>query len=95
MDWGKAGKNYYALATVLIIDDAPADVEGATVYGQWSGAVSGTASAATDADGKVTLQSPKKKNGGTFIFTVTNVVASGYIYNEDLNAETEDSITVP
>ncbi|UCF14765.1 MAG: hypothetical protein JSW59_15235, partial [Phycisphaerales bacterium] len=95
MDWGKAGINYYALATVWIIDDAITDVEGATVYGRWSGDVSGTASGVTGADGKVTLQSPKKKNGGTFTFTVTGVAASGYIYDEGLNAETKDSITAP
>ena len=95
MNSGKAGPNYYALATVWIIDDVGVDVEGATVYGQWSDAVSGTATGVTDSDGKVTLQSPKKKKGGTFTFTVTDVVASGYIYDEGLNAETEDSITVP
>lgn len=95
MSSGKAGKNYYALATVWIIDDVEADVEGATVYGQWSGTVSGTASGVTGADGKVTLRPPKKKNGGTFTFTVTDVVLSGYIYRPDDNVETEDSITVP
>lgn len=92
---GKAGKNYYAVVTVWIMDDVGADVEGATVYGQWSGAVSGTVSGVTDADGKVTGRSPKKKNGGTFIFTVTNVVLSGAIYSPGDNVETENSITVP
>ncbi len=95
MSSGKAGPNYYALATVWVIDDVGADVVGATVYGQWSGDVSGTSSGVTGADGKVTLQSPKKKKGGNFIFTVTDVVAPGYIYDEALNAETSDSVTAP
>ena len=91
MDWGKSGINYYALATVWITDGA-INVAGATVSGNWSGYVSGTASGVTGADGKVTLQSPKIKNGGNFTFTVTDVEASGYTYDEYLNTETDDSI---
>jgi hypothetical protein len=81
MSSGQAGKNYYALATVWIKDDTGADVEGATVYGDWSGDVSSTVSGVTGTDGKVTLRSPNNRNGGTFTFTVTDVVASGYTYN--------------
>jgi hypothetical protein len=95
MGWGQAGKNYYATATVWIKNDSGGDVEGATVYGDWSGAVSGSSSGATGPDGKVTLQSPNKKGGGTFIFTVTDVQASGYTYDPLLNVETSDSITAP
>ena len=92
MNSGKAGPNYYALATVWVMDDV-GDVEGATVYGQWSGAVSSDATGVTDADGKVTLQSPKKKKGGTFIFTITDVVLSGYIYSPEPDDWAQ--ITVP
>ena len=49
----------------------------------------------TESDGKVTFNSPKKKNGGTFTFCVTDVVATGYTYNSGLNNETCDSITAP
>jgi hypothetical protein len=41
------------------------------------------------------LESPERKKGGTFTFTVTNVTKLGYIYNASLNVETEDSITAP
>jgi len=95
MSYKQGGPNYSALATVWIKDDAGADREGATVHGEWSGAVSGTVSGVTGPDGKVTLKSPKKKGGGTFTFTVTDVVASGYMYNAALNVETSDSITIP
>ncbi len=95
MSYKKAGPNYSGLATVWIKDDAGTDVEGATVYAEWSGAVSETVSGITGADGKVTLQSAKKKEGGIFTFTITNVVASGYNYNEQLNVETCDSVTAP
>jgi len=95
MSSSKAGRNYYALATVSIKDNAGVNVAGATVYGQWSGAVTGTASGVTGPNGTATLQSPNKKDGGTFTFTVTNVSASGYTYDPTLNKETTDSITVP
>ncbi len=95
MSYQKAGPNYAGLATVWIKDDAGADVAGATVTGSWSDAVSGTSTGVTASDGKVTLQSPKTKNGGTFIFTVTDVAASGYTYEPSLNSETSDSIAAP
>jgi hypothetical protein len=94
MGYTTGGVNYYGLATVWIKDTTGADVEGATVYGTWSGSVSGPGQGVTGADGKVTLQSPKNKGGGTFTFTVTNVVKSGYTYNPALNVETSDTITI-
>jgi hypothetical protein len=95
MNYGQAGKNYYGIATVSIKDGNGVDVEGATVHGEWSGAVSNTVSGVTGPNGTVTLQSPRKKNGGTFTFTVTDVVQSGYIYLPSADVETTDSITAP
>jgi hypothetical protein len=95
MSSGRAGANYYAMATVWIVSATGANVANATVTGNWSGAVSGSTSGVTGADGKVTLQSPNKKNGGTFTFTVTNVTATGYQYNSALNVMTSNSITAP
>lgn len=91
----KTGPNYSALATVWIKDEAGAAVAGATVSGSWSGLVGGTSPGVTGSDGKVTLQSPKTKSSGTFIFTVTEVSAAGYTYDPEQNIETSDSITVP
>jgi hypothetical protein len=95
MGSGISGKNYYAQATVWIRNNSGANVAAATVYGNWSGAVTGSANGITGTDGKVTLRSPNARNGGTFTFTVTNVVISGYTYNPGLNLETSDSITNP
>jgi len=95
MSGGNFGVNYYAEATVWIKNDSGGDVENATVYGEWTNAVSGTSQDDTGPDGKVTLRSPNKKNGGTFDFCVTDVVASGYTYDESMNVETCDSITNP
>ena len=88
-----AGPNNSGVVTVWITDTSEADVEGATVYGTWSGIVGGAASSVTGVDGKVTLQSPKVKSGGTFTFTVDDVVKSGWTY--DPAGETSGSITVP
>jgi hypothetical protein len=49
----------------------------------------------TGSDGKVMLESPGKKDGGTFTFTVTNVTKLDFIYNSSENEETSDSITAP
>jgi len=47
------------------------------------------------ADGKVKIQSSKVRGGGTFIFSLTDVQASGYTYNSALNVESSDLITNP
>lgn len=95
MGKGATGRNRYATATVWIKDINTLDIEGATVYGTWSGLVSGSSNGVTGADGKVTLKSPTTKSSGTITFTVTDVVKSGYTYDPSLNVETIDSIAVP
>lgn len=95
MTSGRSGSNYFANATVWIKSESGADVSGATVTGQWTGAVSGTSTGTTGADGKVTLKSPSKKNGGTFNFCVTGASAVAYIYDPSMNIETCDTITAP
>jgi len=95
----KAGRNIFtkAVATVTIFDASGNPVEGATVYGSWSGATSDTDSGVTDSSGEVTLSSNGVKNasgGTTFTFTVDNVVKSGWDYNSGANLETSDEITV-
>lgn len=95
MSYSNAGPNYYAIATVTIVDAGNAPVEGAAVYGTFSGATSDSVSGVTGADGKVTLTSSKKKNGGTWTFCVEDVVKSGWTYDAGANVETCDSITAP
>jgi hypothetical protein len=95
MSSGSAGPNYYALATVTILDAGDAPVGTATVYGTFSGATSDSVSGDTGGDGTVTLQSSKKKHGGTWTFCVDNVVKDGWTYDPNANVETCDSITAP
>lgn len=76
-----AGPNRSGIATIWIKDTSDTNnVEGATVYGKWSGLVEGAASGRTGVDGKVTLQSSKIKIGGTFTFTVDNVEKTDWNY---------------
>jgi hypothetical protein len=92
MSFQAKGPNFNGVGTVWIKDTGGLDIEGATVYGTWSGAVNEPAQGITGADGKVILPSSKVRGGGTFTFTVTDVVKGGYTYNSALNVETTDFI---
>ena len=95
MSWSTQGPFYRAHAAITIVDDYDLPVEGASVYGSWSGAYVGDVSGTTTTDGTVTLDSGKIKNGGTFTITVTDVVKSGWTYDPAKNVETSDTITCP
>ncbi len=87
-----------ARATVTIVSSDGQPVDGATVYGKWSGATSGSVSGTTGSDGKVTFTSARVRSpssGTTFTFCVTDVVKSGWTYDSTQNVETCDSISVP
>ncbi len=95
MAYQQAGRNYKAEAMVTIVDANSAPVEGATVYGTFSGATSDSVSGVIDADSKVTLTSSNKKDGGSWTFCMDNVVKSGWTYDSEANVENCDSIDVP
>lgn len=95
MAYRPSGQKYYAQATVWIKSAGGADLEGAVVSGDWSGAVSSTSMGVTDANGQFLLESPLIKSGLTATFTVTGVVKTGYAYTPGMNVETSESITIP
>jgi hypothetical protein len=95
MSYQQAGRNYKAKATVTILDANSAPVEGATVYGTFSGATNESMSGVIGADGQVTLTSSNGKDGGAWQFCVDDVVKSGWTYDSEANAETCDNITAP
>ncbi len=96
MSGNRKGANRSASAVVTIHDTDGNSVEGATVYGAWSGDYSGDVSGNTNADGQVSFTSGKvKKANATFTFTVNDVVKSGYVYDPGLNNETSDTVVVP
>jgi vibriolysin len=87
----KQGKNYKSSAVVTIWDTNNAPVANATVAITWSGVVSGSYTAVTDANGTVTFVSKKKKSTGPFTITVDNVTHGTINYNSSLNNETTDT----
>jgi hypothetical protein len=95
MSYQQAGRNYKARATVTILDANSVPVEGATVYGTFSGVTSDSVSGVTSADGQVTLTSSNKKDGGTWQFCADNVVKSCWTYDPNANVQTYASITAP
>ncbi len=100
MSLGQAGKNWKAVATVLIHDGSDAAQPGALVVGDWyfKGSLIQTGgSATTDGSGHAVLLSPPKKakSGDTFTFAVTDVVLTGYTYEPSDNKESQDSVTLP
>jgi len=86
---------YQASALITIMDTAGTPIEGATVYGSWSGLYIGDINGVTDVHGQVTLKSDKIEGIGTFTFTVTNIIKADWRYDPIQNRETNDSITCP
>lgn len=84
-----------ATAQVIIVDSSDTPIKEAVVYGTWSGDVSGSVSKTTNRRGKVKITSDRVSGGGTFTFTVTDVVKSGYVYDSASNGETSDFIVAP
>jgi PKD repeat protein len=81
------------LTLVTMLDGAGTPVQGVTVYGEWSGLISGGVSGTTDAEGAVEFVSKKTRKSGIVTFTVTGASATGYGYDPGLNQETSDSIS--
>ena len=92
----KKGANVDAKANVIVKDNSGIAVEGAIVYGRWSGLTSNLDFSVTDSTGIVLLESDRmKKPSGTCTLTVNNIAKDGWIYDSASNVETSDSISVP
>ena len=88
---GKSGK-WEAFVTVTIRDAAGAAVSGATVTGNWSGAISRSASGVTASNGSLTLATGSI--GGTSVtFTVANVTGTGLSYSAAANTDPDGDST--
>jgi PKD repeat protein len=86
---------YQATATVTVRNESGQVVPNASVVGNWSGVVSGSSARSTGRNGTVSFTSPKTKNRGSFIFTVSGISVSGSTYSPANNVETSDSISTP
>ncbi|UCC48789.1 MAG: fibronectin type III domain-containing protein [Gemmatimonadota bacterium] len=93
MQLRKAGKWNIGRAVISIVDESGAPVDGATVVAQWSGLTSDIDSGTTSG-GDVQFDSDKVANSqsGQFVVTVTDVSASGFVYDPAANVETADCI---
>jgi serine protease len=86
----------WAVAAVTIFDESNNPVDGATVYGTWSGATSDSDSGVTDASGQISLKSDSVKNPTgktTFTFTVDDVAKDSWSYNLSANVIINNSTT--
>ncbi|MCX6580344.1 MAG: PKD domain-containing protein [Candidatus Aminicenantes bacterium] len=87
----KASRKYKSTAVVTIHDTNSAAVANATVYITWSGVVTGSKTAVTNASGQVTFVSAQVNKTGPFTITVTNVTHATIPYNSALNIKTTDT----
>lgn len=81
-------------AVVRVTTPSGAPVVGATVKAGWSGLISGTSSAVTDANGNATMTSKRVSTNGTITFAVTGVTKSGSVYAPDLNLVSSATATI-
>ena len=83
-----------ARATVTITDVAGNPISGATVNGNFTGAVSGSASGTTDINGNALISSRRSKNNGAVTFTVMGVTKTGAVYDAAQNLQTSATTTM-
>ncbi len=94
--FGPVAGKYYAQAVITIKDSSGAVVPNAKIAGKWSGATTDSDSGLTGADGRLTVTSDKIRTGGTFTFTVLNVVPSGKRWHPNFAGSVNtNSITYP
>jgi hypothetical protein len=106
MSYSTKGSWYVAQAALTVDaddDGQGVDIKGATVLGNWhynasgqgAGGIIAEAEGVINPSGKVTIESPRAKDGGLFTFEVTDILKENLIYQPDLNVETSDSIEIP
>lgn len=86
------GPNKRATATVVVLNENGAPVDGANVTGTFSGSHSGTVAAQTDANGVAELVTSTKNRTVSFDICVDDVVAEGMTYDPGSNVETCDAL---
>lgn len=89
-----SGTKAFIQSTVQITDTRGSPAAGAKVSFRWSGAVSGTGSATTDAAGRMVVNSKTFTPAGSVTFAVTGLSKAGYAYNSADNLVTAATISV-
>jgi PKD repeat protein len=80
-------------ATVLVLDTVGKPAANATVSVRWTGVLTGTGSAKTNASGVATFSKSTTSKSGTVTIAVTGVSKSGATYQPGQNLETQVSLT--
>lgn len=98
-EWWWFWRRTRATAVVTVVDGSGDPVEGATIYGSWSGEVNDDVEGITDENGQVVFTTEWSNWDwwyvtNTYTFTVTDIVLEGYTYTPEENEETSDSITI-
>jgi len=93
--WGYWATLVRVTVIVPILDSSDVEVNGATVYGSWSRVYNRYVSGSTNSQGTVAFTTGWVFGGGTFTFTVDDVIKAGWTYDSADNVETSDSITAP
>ncbi len=86
------GPNKKATATVVVLDENGAAVDGASVTATFSGSHSEIITAATDANGVAQLVTTVKNRTAAFTVCVDDVARSGMTYDTAANVETCDTL---
>lgn len=82
-------RSFYAVAVVTVLNGDMQPVSGAVVKGNFSGPTNEQREVTTGSDGKAVLTTETVvKPDGNWCFTVSDVVASGAIYQEAMNSVT-------
>lgn len=81
-------RRWKATITITVLDDLGSPVANATVDGDWSGGISGSASCTTDSSGSCSITSDKiRKKKADVTFTVTNISHATLSYNAAANSD--------
>lgn len=86
--------DWTATITITVHDANHNPVANATVSGNWSNGISGTASCTTNSNGQCTVSKSNISNGNqTVTLTINNVTRSGFIYTAASNHDPDGSST--
>jgi uncharacterized delta-60 repeat protein len=94
MSWVPQGSHYYARAVVKVVDNTGATFNGATVTGNFTGAINNAGRiGVTAASGNAIIISSSSIKNGTVTFTVGDVATGTLGYNSSANTVNSATIT--
>jgi hypothetical protein len=87
-------QNWRAIVTITVHNANHQPVAGATVSGNWSGGLTGSVSCTTNSSGVCTITSANiSTRNASVTLTISNVTASGYVYESSSNHDPDGDST--